>query len=403
MRFEPEVLAADPDRRIEVVAWLEAALAAVDPERLTRAALSQSPRGPVATIAIGKAASAMTRGAASAAEIVMGLCISDHAEDVPDEVTTLIGDHPIPGPASFEAGNAAIDFVRSVPSDVPILGLISGGGSAVCEYPRPGVSTSLLTEVATRLVRSGATIEEINLARGHLSSTKRGGLAARSGRVIETLVISDVAGADPSVVASGPTSPTAPDPSAARAVLARHGIEVTTAMWEAMTTNVEAPPSHITLLADGFDAAQAVAVAASDPVEIRSEWLESGVVECVDDLLSHAGPGVTVCVGEPVLEVDGPGKGGRNTHAALTIAPKLAGSTAIFVAFATDGVDGRSGSAGAIVDGATVKRGGDPRPALTRFDSAEYLARSGDLLRCRPTGTNVSDLWILWKPARVAN
>ncbi len=399
MRFEPEVLAADPDRRIEVVGWLEAALAAVDPERLTRAALSQGPSGPVATIAIGKAASAMSRGAAGAVQIVMGLCISDHAGDVPDEVTTLIGDHPIPGPASFEAGSAAMEFLQSVPADLPILGLISGGGSAVCDYPRPGVSISLLTEITSQLVRSSANIEEINLARGHLSSVKRGGLATQAGRVIETLVISDVAGADPSVVASGPTSPTAPDPDAARAVLIRHGIEVTTSMWKAMTTDVEVLPSHITLLADGFDAAQAAAVVASDPVEIRSEWLEGDVGECVDELLNHAGPGVTICVGEPVLEVDGPGSGGRNTHAALTIANKLAGSTAIFVAFATDGVDGRSGSAGAIVDGGTVNRGGDPGPALARFDSAEYLARSGDLLRCRPTGTNVSDLWILWKPA----
>ena len=107
-------------------------------------------------------------------------------------------------------------------------------------------------------------------------------------------------------------------------------------------------------------------------------------------------------VGETVVEVTGSGSGGRNTHAALLAAQRLAGTDDLFASFATDGVDGESGCAGAIVDGTTIERGGDPGPALADFDSAGYLARTGDLLVCSPTGTNVADLWILWRRAPAA-
>jgi glycerate-2-kinase len=103
-----------------------------------------------------------------------------------------------------------------------------------------------------------------------------------------------------------------------------------------------------------------------------------------------------VAAGEVTLEVTGAGAGGRNTHAAL-LAARHMGPDDLFCAFATDGVDGRSGAAGAIVDGSTIIRGGNPETVLGEFDSARYLAGTSDLLRCPPTGTNVADLWILWR------
>jgi hydroxypyruvate reductase len=106
---------------------------------------------------------------------------------------------------------------------------------------------------------------------------------------------------------------------------------------------------------------------------------------------------VTVGTGEVVLDMRGEGTGGRNTHTALLAAARLTGSDDVFCAFATDGVDGGSGSAGAIVDGSTLRRGGDPTRSRDRFDSATYLAGTSDLLLCPPTGTNVSDVWILWR------
>ena len=400
-RFEERVLVADPLRRAEVIKWLEAGLEAVDPQRLTRDALrSSAPALPTVVIALGKAAPAMARGAVAVMNVVSGICVSDHPEPVPSMLRTMVGDHPIPGRASFEAGAAVIETVTNAPADARIIALISGGGSAVCESPRPGVTAEYLTLVTKTLLKGGASIEELNLVRRHLSSIKCGGLARAAGRVIDTFVISDVGRADPAIVASGPTIPAPADPIGAREVMTRHHLEIPRSIWEAM--GVDPGPlgqPSLTLLADGLDAAQAVLMAVPKIHERRllSAWLEGEVGSCLDRFLALAGPGVTVGYGETVVEVAGLGAGGRNTHAALLAAERLAGTDTLFVSLATDGVDGVSGSAGAIVDGTTVARGGNPGPALADFDSSGYLARTGDLLVCPPTGTNVADLWILWR------
>jgi hydroxypyruvate reductase len=125
-------------------------------------------------------------------------------------------------------------------------------------------------------------------------------------------------------------------------------------------------------------------------------WLRGDPGTCLETFLANGGPGVTVAAGEVAVEVTGGGAGGRNTHAALLAAHHL-GPDDLFCAFATDGVDGNSGAAGGIVDGSTIIRGGNPKAALREFDSARYLASTSDLLRCPPTGTNVADLWILWR------
>jgi len=397
-RFEPSVLTPDPRGRGQILEWLEAGLAAVDPERLTAEALAGQSGIATVVVAIGKAAPAMARGAASVLDIVGGVCVSDHHEPTPDRLIFKIGDHPVPGAASLEAGAAILDTVRHSPASTPILALISGGGSSLCETPREGVSAGFLSNVTRRLIAGGASIEEMNLVRAHLSAIKGGGVSRAAGRAIDTYVISDVAGADPGVVASGPTIPLAPDSKAAAAIMRRASIEIPERVFAAMSTEFDSMPMPaVTLLADGIDAAWGVAAAAPAPVEVCSEWLAGEVEAGLDRFLGKAGPGVTVGVGETVLEVTGGGKGGRNTHAALIAARRLEGTDSVFTSFATDGVDGMSGSAGAIVDGATISRGGDPTWALGDFDSATYLSASSDLLKCAPTGTNVSDIWVLWR------
>jgi hydroxypyruvate reductase len=224
--------------------------------------------------------------------------------------------------------------------------------------------------------------------------------------VIDTFVISDVGRADPSIVASGPTISAPSDPIGAREIMARHHIEIPLSVWEAMT--IEAEPvgqPKVTVLADGLEAASAALRAAPRIHQkwLWGEWLGGEVASCLDRFLARAGPEITIGCGETVVEVTGEGTGGRNTHAALMAAQHLAGSADLFVSFATDGVDGESGSAGAIVDGTTIERGGNPGRALADFDSASYLARTGDLLVCPPTGTNVADLWILWRQGPAAN
>ncbi len=381
-----------------MLGWLEAGLAAVEPEALTAAALAGRHSDKSMVIAIGKAAAGMARGAASALDVVGGVCVTDHPEPVPDTMRLVIGDHPLPGPASLEAGAAVLEAVQSALSSVDIIALISGGGSALCEAPREGVPAAFLSEVTRRLISGGADIEELNLVRAHLSAIKCGGVARAAGRPIDTYVISDVAGADPGVVASGPTIPRAHDPEAAADVLRRLSIDIPSEVWEAMAIEpLSLPSPNVRLLADGRTAALAVASVAPPPTMVVDEWLRGDVGACLDRFLAGGEREVTVGAGEVVLDVTGPGAGGRSTHAALLAAERLAGSTDIFCAFATDGVDGRSGATGAIVDGSTIDRGGNPLDALRSFDSAGYLAGTSDLLRCPPTGTNVSDLWILWR------
>jgi glycerate 2-kinase len=379
---------------------LAAALAAVEPERLTWEATSSRPGGPATVIAIGKAAPAMCRGAAAAIGAVTGICVTDHIEAVPVGVELVVGDHPIPGDRSFAAGQAVLDAVTQ--SSGRLVALISGGGSALCEHPVAGVSPEFLTVVSGLMLDSGASIGEMNLVRRHLSAIKGGGLRVISGRPIETYAISDVCGANPAVIASGPTLPQAVDPEAALAIMERIGIAVPATVARALFEARPAPEgdADITVLADGHTAAQAMVDEARSlgvDSEVAAGWVTGPVAPAVETFISGDEPGLQVAAGEPEVEVVGRGSGGRNTHAALLAAVAIAGSDSLFAAFATDGVDGNSGSAGAIVDGDTIARGGDPMASLASSDSATYLAKTGDLVVTGPTGTNVSDIWVHWR------
>jgi hydroxypyruvate reductase len=397
VEFDPEVLRPDPERRQQVLGWLGAALNAVDPERLTAEALRDGRPEKTTIFAIGKAAPAMTRGAASALDVVSGICVTDHPEDIPDPVTLLVGDHPVPEHASYAAGAYVLEAARQTPPDVHLVALVSGGGSALCEAPREGVPFEYLSQVYARLVSAGIGIEDINLVRSHLSAVKGGGVARAAGRPISTLVISDVGPAGPQVVASGPTIPGRHDPDAATAVLQKLSLGIPEQVAQAMRRrplDISAPEIHV--LADGRKAARAVEEGAAAPTRLAPGWIQGDVEIAVRSFMAAAGPGVTIGAGEVSMEVTGGGSGGRCTHAALLAADYL-GVDDLFCAFATDGVDGGAGASGGIVDGSTFSRGGDPTRALSNFDSAPYLARTSDLLRCPPTGTNVSDLWILWR------
>ena len=381
---------------------LDAALEAVDPERLTLDALAGSGDGSVTLIAIGKAAPGMCRGAAQAVSVLHGLCVTNATAPVPPGVELLLGDHPVPAEASFEAGRRVLQTARIARGRT--IALISGGGSALCEHPIEGLSESFVRTVHRALVRAGASIAETNLVRRHLSAIKGGGLAAVTPVPIETYAISDVCGADPSVIASGPTVPKEPDLESALGVMSDHGIELPPGALAAMRRAAQKPLAHaepVTLLADGHTAAEALAETARGhglEARVSDGWIHGPLETALDRFLSVAGSGLTVASGEPEVTVTGEGTGGRNTHAALLAATRLMDGDAVFAAFATDGSDGASGSAGAMVDGTTVQRGGDPSSALARCDSATYLAHTGDLLITGPTGTNVADLWLLWRP-----
>lgn len=386
------------ERRAHLEAFFAAALVAIDPERLTTASLRGQEPGPVTIVAIGKAAAAMARGAATAFGVVSGICVTNHESDVPNGIELIIGDHPIPGERSFAAGRRVLDVIAD--SETRIVALISGGGSSLCELPRRGVSARVVTDIYRRLVDSGASIVEMNLVRRHLSVIKGGGLLAVASQPVDTYVISDVCGATPDVIASGPTIPQDPDPDAALAVIRRVGIDVPPEVIGAIADRpaIGVSRGDVVVVADGRTAARAIVDAAAEAgvaAEVSQDWL-SGPVETALSAFMDGASMLRVAAGEPEVEVHGDGLGGRNTHAALLAARKIVGSKSLFAALATDGVDGNSSSAGAIVDGGTLTRGGDPAASLAASDSAGYLASTGDLVCTGPTGTNVADLWLFW-------
>lgn len=387
-------------RRDKLRELFDEAVAAVEPEKLVSESLSGLTEGPVILIAIGKASPAMCRGAARVLDDVGGVCVAMGPDEVPEGIELLVGDHPIPDDQSFRAGRRVLEIAATAPGK--IIALISGGGSALCEHPIAGVSREFIREANRTLLSSGASITEMNLVRRHLSAIKGGGLAQAANSPIDTYLISDVCGADPSVIASGPTMPAAADPEAAIAAMVGNGIVVPPSVKQAMrdAPHPAVPQGAPQVIADGHTAAEATAATARSigtRVSVLDGWLSGPISSALDEFMVRAGPGITIATGEPDVAVSGDGRGGRNTHAALLAAQLLAGTDRVFAAFATDGVDGNSSSAGAIVDGETVSRGGDPRSALQRYDSAGYLRSTGDLVESGPTGTNVSDLWVLWQ------
>ena len=382
--------------------WLDIAIDAVEPRRLTFESLAQADAMQRTVIAIGKAAPAMCQGAADALVEVRGVCVASAAANSPEGIDLLVGDHPIPGKASVEAGRRVLEVARQ--ANDGCIALISGGGSSLCEWPRSGIELEFIQEVNRRLLMAGSSIEEMNLVRGHLSDIKCGGLArAISGDTL-TLVLSDVAGAGPEVVASGPTLEMGHDPGKALAILESIGMTVPSSVAEAIGREPmgRAPTrSTVEVIGDGKKAAMAVyaeAVASGLPARILPNWLRGEPDYALEEFIDEAGQGVTIGIGETAPTVSHGGRGGRNTHVALLAAKRIAGTQMVFCAFATDGVDGSSGAAGSIVDGETLERGGAPNQSLARFDSATYLERTGDLLVTGPTGTNVADLWLLWRP-----
>ncbi|HEX6947496.1 MAG TPA: DUF4147 domain-containing protein [Acidimicrobiia bacterium] len=383
-------------RRTAILSWFLRALDAVDPRRLTAERLADRP--PATVIAIGKAAVGMVTGAADAWGRVRGVCVADAPGDVPEGIEILVGDHPIPGAASFAAGRRVLDVARE--SDQVVV-LLSGGGSALCEWPLPGITPEFIAETTRALLNGGASIGETNLVRAHLSALKAGGLARAAGPDLLTLVLMDVGSLGPEMVASGPTLGRGLSPEMAIEVMRRYGIEPPPDVVDAIE-EVPADPvsSPVEVIADGRDAGEAMVEAARlDGLDayLSDGWIEGAVPQAVDRFLDESDRGVMVGAGEATLEVSGDGRGGRNTHAALEAAVRISGQDIEFAALSTDGVDGASGAAGAIVDGTTITRGGDPTAALAAFDSATYLERIGDLVVTGRTGTNVADLWVVWR------
>ncbi len=323
--------------------------------------------------------------------------------------------HPVPDQSSVRGAQAVADLARQATARDLVLCLLSGGGSALLTLPVPGLTLADLQALTDALLRSGATINELNTVRKHWSRIKGGRLAHLvAPATLVTLVLSDVVGDPLDVIASGPT---VPDPSTvadAQAVLERYGI------WTGRAVPFQETPKpgdpafervqHVIVGSNRLAAVAAVeqarrlgfgALLLSTYVEGEAREVARVAAALAKGMRGHGDPlsppACLVWGGETTVTIRGAGKGGRNQELALAAALALDGWPGVLVmALATDGTDGPTDAAGAIATGETVARaralGLDPQAALDVNDSYPFFDALDDLILTGPTGTNVNDL-----------
>ncbi|MGB5132236.1 MAG: DUF4147 domain-containing protein, partial [Steroidobacteraceae bacterium] len=355
------------------------ALSAVDGRRRVRAALaSDLDDRPVSILAVGKAASAMAQGALDAlgSRVQRGLVIAapdglDHALIELPQIRCIAGDHPVPGENSLAAGKAALDFAAATPAGSRVLLLVSGGASSLLEVLAPGVTLERLRRLNEWALSEAVDIAALNERRASLSLVKAGRLPRLFKEcTVEGLMMSDVPGDDPAVVGSG--------------LLATVGkVTLVGCLDDALDTVVRAARAR------GLDARRASTRLAGDAAAAARDVCHAFAVGAGD---------LGLWGGETVVRLPArPGRGGRCQHFALSAAQQIAGHPELVIlAAGTDGRDGASEDAGAIVDGETLSRareaGLDAATCLATADSGSLLEASGDLIYTGPTGTNVGDL-----------
>ncbi|MGC1457472.1 MAG: DUF4147 domain-containing protein [Steroidobacteraceae bacterium] len=377
----------DPRRQL-LLELLRAGLAAVDGRRRTADTLKSLLAegrvvGPCQVAAVGKAAGAMALGAHDAlGDRIQRTLIIAKDGHLEAGVRALAGveviesSHPMPDQRSLSAGQRLCEYVAQLPAAATPVFLVSGGASSLVEVLVPGASLQELRRLNAAGLASGEDIAELNARRRRISRLKGGGLTAcLKDRAALALFVSDVPGDDPALIGSGLLGP------------------VPRAAGDRVTRRI---------IARIEDAMQAVAARA---VALRS-WISDGrfagdadrlAVRLTHELYLS---GAEVCVwgGESVVRLPpNPGQGGRNQHLALAAARLIAGQEdLLFLAAGTDGTDGPTDDAGALVDGETCARvtvaGLDVDQSLAAADSQCALAAAGDLIHTGPTGTNVGDL-----------
>lgn len=405
-----------PDPRRTLLEIYQSALRAVDGRRCVAAALREAGLdGPAHAIALGKAAGAMLLGARDVlgARLQRALVVTKTGHLDPElardpRLACLEAGHPWPDRRSLDAGAALVDFLDCAPAEAALLFLVSGGSSALVERLPPGLTLDDLIRVNDWLLGSGLDIRRMNQVRRAISLIKGGGLLPHLGaRRALCLLISDVPGDDPAVIGSGPLCPSPAIPGIAdglpdwlRGMIARAQVGVTTA-----PRGVEHRIVASNSLA--LDAAQARAQAMGFAV-FRHPALAGDALAAGRDIaagLRAAPAGIHLWGGETTVTLPPqPGRGGRCQSLALAAACELAGQPDIhLLAAGTDGSDGPTSDAGALVDGQTRARGAaegfDAENCLARADAGPFLAASGDLISTGPTGTNVMDLVIAHKSA----
>lgn len=336
-------------------------------------------------------------------------------------LTIKPGSHPLPDENSLQAGEMLLDAAENFTKDDLIFCLISGGGSALVTAPYPGVSLDDMRELTRELLACGARIDEINTLRRHLDRIKGGGLAKHIAPAnLISLILSDVVNSPLEAIASGAT---APDPSTlqdVKAILVKYNLEnkIPVSILKHFEQQIETPKPGDELFAcvknilvgSNELAAQAAAQTAGDfdftTIDLGNAW-QGEAREVAKTLVkklisSNQSPVCMIAGGETTVTIQGLGKGGRNQELALAAVPLLADvPDVMLVTLATDGEDGPTDAAGAVVTGESANRaqvlGLDPAEYLANNDSYHFFEHLGDLLKPGPTGTNVNDLTFLFR------
>lgn len=372
-------------------------------------------------------------GGKAAGEVVIELeeILGDHLDGGVVVTNSLIessrvavrrGDHPVPSEDGVANTQSVLEQARHAGADTLILGVITGGGSALLAAPADGIGIEALQETTTGLLESGATIHEINAVRKHLSTLK-GGLLARaaSPATVACLVLSDVVGNDLDVIASGPFVSDQSTYGDAIAILDRYDVTVSDAVRERLERGAdgelpETPTSddpifeHIThyTVADGMTGIEAAQERISEtkytPLilssRIRGESSEAAkTAAAITEEVRATGnpiepPAVLISGGETTVTVSGDGTGGPNQEYALGCAAELDLKDITVAAVDTDGIDGPTDAAGAVID-STRQVDEDARDALFENDAYPLLKRRDELIFTGTTGTNVNDLRVI--------
>jgi glycerate-2-kinase len=327
--------------------------------------------------------------------------------------------HPIPGPEGVEGSRLMFEAARTATGRDLVLCLISGGGSALMPLPEKGLTLEHKMEMTDILLKCGATIQELNCIRKHMSAIKGGKLArAAAPAPVTSLILSDVIGDPLDSIASGPTAPDTTTYTDARAILDKY--EVWDAVPDAVRTELEAGRFETPKEGDPlFEKVQNVLIGNNMKAQVamvhKARQLGYSAMQMEDYLLGNAREAagefldiargftvdrrraVVVAGGETTVLVTGEGRGGRNQEMALVNMYRLVEGE-LFASVGTDGIDGKSHAAGALVDtgilASAEEQGLDPSDYLARNDSTAFFEQAGGLLVTGPSGTNVADVQV---------
>lgn len=413
------------DERTVLRNLFEAAIAAANPDLAVPRFLPQPPTGRTVVVGAGKAAAAMARAVEHhwpQERQLSGVVVTRYGygvEPLP-RIAVIEASHPVPDAAGERAAAQILESVKGLTADDLVLCLISGGGSALLSLPAPGISLADKQAINRALLKSGAPIDAMNCVRKHLSAIKAGRLAqaAYPARVM-TLVISDVPGDSPSVIASGPTVPDTTTVADALEVLRRYAIAVPDSVARHLASpSAETPKpddpafarTETHLIATPQMALEAAAEVArgvgltpvilGDSLEGEASEVGRVMAGIAQQVVRHGQPVAAPCVllsgGETTVTVRGTGRGGRNVEFLLSLAVALKGEAGVYaIAGDTDGVDGAEEIAGAIVTPDTLTRAESlsikPKDSLADNDGHGFFQALGDSVVTGPTLTNVND------------